>query len=222
MNKKLSLYEILDLSPDSTMEEIETAYRIAKNTYGSNSAALYSMYDNKENTDILRQIEEAYSILSSSEKRKEYDRHEGLLAENLANPSKAFKEGRASEIGQDEAKYRSTSIKSNAKVSSYDAHKKYNLSYTIDPDFEKKIEEAETFNGELLRKIREYKGIDLPRMAELTKVSKSKLINIEMENFSELPARAYTRGYIYQYAKCLKLPTDKVIKTYMERFPREF
>lgn len=219
MEKQLNYYELLDLKTNCRMEDIERAYQIAKNTYRAQGPALYSLYDVDENTDILRKIEEAFSVLSAPDKRKEYDRHKGFLTEILVNPSQAMSEGKTDEIAFEQSKYRSTLKSSNVSVSNYSSVKKYELDYTCDPDFEKKIEETEDFSGSFLRKIREYKNVSLDRMCELTKISATKITQIEMENFKELPARIYVRGYIYQYAKCLKLDVDKVIASYLKHYP---
>lgn len=221
MEKQLNYYEILDLPHQCRMEDIEKAYRIAKNTYRAESPALYSLYEDDDNTDTLRMVEEAYSVLSSPDKRKEYDRIKGFLSETLKNPSNSLENGKAKEIAQEHSKYNSTLKVSNVEVSSYGASKKYALDYDIDPEFENEIEETEEFTGELLKKIREYKNVSIERMVELTCISKTKLKYIENENFSELPAKIYVRGYVYQYAKCLKLPTDKVIDSYLRRLDNE-
>lgn len=221
MDKQINYYELLDLTPGCRMEDIEKAYKIAKNTYGNQSPALYSLYQEDDNNDMLKKIEEAYSILSNPEKRKEYDRFKGFLKDVLNNPSQAFEDGKIKEIAQEESKYRSTLKSSNVSVSAYSSLKRYALDYTIDPDFEEKIEKTEKFSGEFLRQIREYKNVDIDRMVELTKVSKTKLTAIEMEHFDNLPARIYVRGYLYQYAKCLKLPIEKVITTYLENYPND-
>ena len=61
----------------------------------------------------------------------------------------------------------------------------------------------------------------MPRMSEMTRISKTHLRNIEEENISELPARVYTRGFVYQYAKCLKMNPEEVASSYMDRVEKE-
>ena len=51
-----------------------------KATYNKDSVALYTLISSDEREDMLRKIEEAYEVLSSTERRKEYDRHHGLLS----------------------------------------------------------------------------------------------------------------------------------------------
>jgi flagellar biosynthesis protein FlhG len=77
---------------------------------------------------------------------------------------------------------------------------------------------AETeYTGALLRKVRESLGVELEEIARHTKISSSHLRAIETENFAELPALVYTRGFVQQLAKYLKLDPTQVAKTYLGR-----
>lgn len=66
-------YEILDVQPGATQEEIEAAYRRAQATYGDDSVALYSLYSKDEKEAILRDIRKAYETLKDSSKRAYYN-----------------------------------------------------------------------------------------------------------------------------------------------------
>jgi curved DNA-binding protein CbpA len=72
-------YEVLDVKPDAGQNEIRQAYLRIKSAYGKDSAALYSLFDDTETKAVLEQIEQAYLVLSSPEKRKEYDRTHGFM-----------------------------------------------------------------------------------------------------------------------------------------------
>lgn len=98
--------------------------------------------------------------------------------------------------------------------------KRFSLDYVVNADFEKEIEDATEFTGEFLRKIREYKNVDLDRLADMTKVSRMHLQNIETEDFTKLPAHVYVRGFVFQYAKCLKLKPDLVANAYINRMKK--
>ena len=71
---------------------------------------------------------------------------------------------------------------------------KYQLSYDIDDDLEKKIREATDFNGEFLKEIREYKKVTIEKMADMTRISKTNIRNLESENTDTMPATVYVRG----------------------------
>lgn len=100
-------------------------------------------------------------------------------------------------------------------VSKITAHNRFSLNYTANQQFEEEIENTSTFTGEMIRKIREYKNVNIERMAEMTRISKAYIQNIERDEFDKLPAHVYTRGFVYQIAKVLKLNPDIVASSYV-------
>ncbi len=72
-------YEILELSPDASPQDIRAAYLRAKAAYKKDSPALYSLISPEETEELLGKIEEAYQVLSSPDRRKNYDRMHGVL-----------------------------------------------------------------------------------------------------------------------------------------------
>jgi CRISPR/Cas system-associated endoribonuclease Cas2 len=107
------------------------------------------------------------------------------------------------------------SNRNQASVSKVQAFKKFGLNYQQNSEFEQEIENCTQYTGEFLKKIREYKEVTVERMAEMTRISKTYIRNIEDDDFSKLPADVYTRGFVYQYAKCLKLNPDLVATSYI-------
>jgi curved DNA-binding protein CbpA len=77
---KQSYYEVLDVSFNASPEIIRTAYIRAKNAYNRDSLATYSLFDREESRRILDDIEEAYTVLSDSEKRRKYDESHGIIS----------------------------------------------------------------------------------------------------------------------------------------------
>jgi cytoskeletal protein RodZ len=74
------------------------------------------------------------------------------------------------------------------------------------------------YNGEELRRIRNSEGIELAEIAEITRISKRYLECIEGDKYSYLPAIPYLKGYLEQYAVCLKLDPDEVSISYLGYF----
>ncbi len=74
------------------------------------------------------------------------------------------------------------------------------------------------YNGEELRRIRNLEGIELTAIAEITRISKRYLEYIEGDKYSSLPAIPYLKGYLEQYAICLKLDPDEVSICYLGYF----
>src|SRR3984957_4110703 len=79
-------YELLEIDPSASQEEILKAYNRARATYGNNSPALYSLFNKEEAQDLLKLIDEAYSVLSNQFKRKQYDAKNSTSAPLVASP----------------------------------------------------------------------------------------------------------------------------------------
>ena len=58
-------------------------------------------------------------------------------------------------------------------------------------------------------------------MSEMTRISKTNIKNIESENTEPLPAMVYVRGFVYQYAKCLKLNPELVASSYIHQLKKK-
>lgn len=89
---KTNYYDVLDVTPDATQSDIRQAYIRAKSAYSRDSQAIYSIFDIEEAKRVVSSIEEAYIVLSSPEKRREYDRLHGILKqfdEELGGPASA-------------------------------------------------------------------------------------------------------------------------------------
>lgn len=233
-------YEVLEVETNATLEEIRNAYRRAQNAYSGDSAALYSLMSQDECNAILNQIEEAFSIIGDPDKRREYDKVRGLnqtftqdgFKEQLEETPE-YKPKKNYDLTQettenrvlDERKNRDTDFEYSAEhsnrnevqVSKISAFNRFKLNFESNQDLEQQIENCTEYTGDFLRKIREYKNVTIERMADMTKISKTYIRNIEDEDYSKLPADVYTRGFVYQYAKCLKLNPDLVATSYIHR-----
>jgi hypothetical protein len=218
-NSQRNYYEILEVSVDSSAEEISQGYMRARNAYSQDSLALYSLMSTEECQNIVQLIDEAYSILSDPQKRRQYDEARGIVRQH--SPSERQTSGyRESTSPSAQASHTINSTPETTNKNSMTkivAQQKFGLSYNQDTEFEQEIEQSQEFSGALLKRIREYKNVDIVRLAEMTKISKTYLINIEEENFDALPAPVYVRGFVYQMAKCLKLNPDLVATSYLFR-----
>ncbi len=234
-------YDILEIPVSASQDDIQRAFMRAKNAYSGDSAALYSLMSEHESKEILDQVEEAYSILGVPEKRKQYDKNRNLgdfakvkelpswarnnvaLQEAQVNKAEVHSFPASEKFAQESLGEKDFQLKQNHKeqeFSKISALKKYQLSFERDPDFEREIEQQREFDGPFLRKIREYKNVSLERMAEMTRVSKNYLRGIEAEEWTNLPAAVYVRGFIFQYAKCLKLNPDFVATSFLHQLKK--
>ena len=85
-------------------------------------------------------------------------------------------------------------------------------------DFEDLDEESGDYDGPRLRRSRLRRGIDIDRIADITKINPLYLRFIEEERFLDLPAAVYVRGFVCAYASCLGLDPKRVAASYMGRF----
>lgn len=71
-------YEVLEIQPDASAQDIRNAYFRLKAAYKKDNPALYSVMDASETDDMLSRIEEAFHILSDPETRRDYDERIGI------------------------------------------------------------------------------------------------------------------------------------------------
>lgn len=215
--KQKNYYEILEIPVDATYEEVKQGYKSARNAYTGDSLALYSIMTKEECDKILSLIEEAYGIISDPVKRAKYDEARGFNTDNRDSRAREMEFSTSPVSGLTRDSIDRPKPSSENKMTKLMAAKRFALDYSQDPEFEKEIESATEFSGDLLKRIREYKNVDILRLAEMTKISKTYLKKIEEEDVQGLPALVYVRGFVYQYAKCLKLNPDLVATSYLHR-----
>jgi DnaJ-class molecular chaperone len=223
--EKKNYYDVLEIETNSTPGQIESAYVRAKNAYSGDSVALYSLMTRDECHEILGQIEEAYSVLGFPEKRREYDRLRGFNKSAGAPVYDHHKESsRANpvkEVQKDTLQYEDFgSNLIEAKVSKITAQKKFGLEYEERSEMDARIRDCSEFTGKFLKEVREYKNVTIERLAEMTRISKTHLIAMENEDIPKLPADVYVRGYVYQYAKVMKLNPEQVATSFMLHFKK--
>ncbi len=79
------------------------------------------------------------------------------------------------------------------------------------------IPESGPWTGEVLRRVREARGLTLQQIAERTKVTRHHLENIEADRYVKLPAAVYLRGILMSLAKELRLDGQRVARSYLEQ-----
>lgn len=201
MNSQFNYYDILEVNPHCPQHEITSAYERAKNTYSGENPAIYTMFSEVEARDLLRMIEEAYSVLGNKTLRALYDEKIGQ--------KKSLKE---------------ISFESLQTESRLQFHETFNTSKTNKETFikdearEKEIQAITSWSGLELKKIRDYKKYSLDKLSEITKVSSFYINAIEEMDPPHLPAPVFVRGYVVQIAKTLGLDEKKVADSYMKNF----
>ena len=204
-------YELLEIPMDAPQQEVRRAYQRAKETYSKESPALYTMFTDKEAEELSNLIEEAFRILGDQYLRQEYNlklRRQGTLRVNhnisdLPTQSKGKKNNSSFPIRE-------------KNFAIPEGFKRTKLSvYKIDPEFEEEVKSLPVFNGDFLKKVRNYKGISLDQMSDETRISRQYLEAIEENRIQDLPAPVFVRGFLIQIAKILGLSEKKMLNSYL-------
>jgi len=183
----LNLYEVLLAHRGATDEELRRAYKRQRDLYQTGSLPLTSLLRDVEQRRESARIEEAHDTLLDPLRRKSYDA--SIFPETEAEAPRS--------VETDSALLAERSV--------------------LRQELSREINGETDFTGRLLMKVRESMGVELTDIARETKISVAHLSAIETESFDELPALVYTRGFVQQLAKFLKLDPTQVTKTYLRR-----
>jgi len=82
------------------------------------------------------------------------------------------------------------------------------------------ITEETEYTGDLLRQVREARGLTIDQIANTTKIAIYYIRDLEAEEYEDLPAKVYVRGYLKQLAKLLKLDSEPMVRSYVDRMEK--
>jgi curved DNA-binding protein CbpA len=180
-------YEVLEIGRSARLEEVERAFHIARAAYAEDSLALYSIFESDGATVIRDRIATAYRVLSNAQARREYD-------EMMFGVSEVVQEREPLSAPE------------------------YSPSAEVYQEMEAEAGEGgQTFDGSGLRRARMRRGVELDQIADITKISCTNLRYLEDENFGDLPASVYVRGFVSAYARVIGLDPKRVASDYMAR-----
>lgn len=198
---RYNYYEVLELPANAPQHEVTTAYERARSTYSGENPAIYTIFSEQEARELLVVIDEAYQVLGNKILRNIYDQR--LMS------------GRSS---LNELTYASILEASKQMYPEPKPEKSSPAPYKKDEAFEKEIASVEDWNGEWLKKVRDYKQITVQKLSETTKINSYYVSAIENMDPANLPAVVFVRGYVVQMAKALGLNDKKVADAYMKNF----
>ena len=215
--EELDHYEMLEIPRAATPGEIDRAYRMAQQTYAEGSLALYSVFEKRDSSEIRTRLDEAYRVLADPELRASYDlEHRPLFAPGLAPGPAAATATAARPLNgtRPGSSIAESSPRMNAAVEAATAEAFDDVVERYD---QREDETSGEFDGPRLRRTRLFRGYEIDQIADVTKVAGAHLRNIEDENFAELPADVYVRGFVTAYAKTIGLDPQAVVPSYMAR-----
>jgi flagellar biosynthesis protein FlhG len=191
-----SHYELLEVPPTASFEDIRRANRRIRDIYGGESVAISGLYDPASLEAVHRRLDLSYTTLMDAAKRKEYDME--LFPDGVPMPVTPV---------------------SHADVSAPRPAAKVDdpATLAVRPPMPE-ISPMTEFSGPLLRQIREAIGVELREIAERSKIGMAYLSALEGEVFAKLPAAVYVRGFLAEYARALGLDGERVKQTYLARF----
>jgi flagellar biosynthesis protein FlhG len=186
-----TLYAVLGVTRSASDEEIRRAYKRQREIYATDGLATSSLLDASQLATAQRRLDEAYETLLDLVRRRAYD------LSTFPEPSTEVSSARAARPA----------------LAAEQLMLQEELQREIGPETE--------FNGPLLRKVRESQGLELADISAKTKIARAHLQAIEEERFEDLPALVYTRGFLVELAKQLRMDPLHVQKTYLRRMREE-
>ena len=220
----LNYYELLEVSPQATSQELHKAYERIRRVYDPNSIALYSLFSPEETAIITQRIEEAYRTLVYEDNRKRYDallRGQEELPDLPPLPSEPeYKRHRTEpthQPRQDQSAFTLPSENRYLTAPELPLQQQTLQNNVLEPitPVSKFIAD---FTGPAIKMLREQHGLTLRNIADMTKIGTRYLECIEEELFNKLPARAYIRGFLMLYAKALGCEPDRMASDYLKRY----
>jgi flagellar biosynthesis protein FlhG len=189
-----SHYDLLEVPPTASFEDIRRANRRIRDIYGAESIAVSGLYDPASLEAVHRRLDLAYTTLMDAAKRKEYDSE--LFPDGVPMPVAPPSE--TAPIARPAAKEDPATLAARPPM----------------PELGPRTE----FTGPLLRQIREALGVELREIAERSKIGMAYLQALEGEVYAKLPAPVYVRGFLAEYARALGLDVERVKQSYLERY----
>jgi flagellar biosynthesis protein FlhG len=186
-----TLYAVLGVTRSASDEDIRRAYKRQREIYATGGLATVSLLDGDQLGAAQRKLDEAYDTLLDAVRRRAYDLSTFPEPEPLVLSARSTRPAVAAEH------------------------------LMLQEELQREIGPDTDFTGALLRKVRESQGLELVDVSSKTKIARGHLQAIEDERYDDLPAVVYTRGFLVEFAKQLRLDPTQVQKTYLRRMRDE-
>jgi len=220
---KLNYYEVLELNPDSAHQDlIKSRYLELRAFYSSEELKAQGIFSPDELRGLLEILEEAYAVLGNQTLKAIYDEKLSLNKnKQVTMQSHQSEKEKAHQVRTHLVTPETLEADSNnrnepsAKVGSKIIWK---LKYEHNQEIESWIKNLSHWDGAALKKVREYKKVDINQLSQFTKINPFYIVAIEMMEPSHLPAPVFVRGYIIQICRALGINEQKVATSYMKAY----
>jgi flagellar biosynthesis protein FlhG len=190
-----NLYQVLEIDPGASDEEIRRAHKRVREIYAADSMVVCGLFTPERLEVVHRRIEESYDTLLDPDRRRQHDLKlfpDGIPARPAVAPPPPPPTSRPHGTGDDASPRPEIPA----------------------PEISSDTE----FSGALLRRLREARGVGLEEISARTKVGLGHLRSIEDEHWEAMPATVYLRGFLVEYARFLRLDVGQVTRTFLARF----
>ena len=190
-SEEATLYAVLGVTRSANDEEVRRAYKRQREIYANGGLATVSLLDATQLAASQRKLDEAYDTLLDAVRRRTYD----LSTFPASAPEELAARATSPAVAAEQL--------------------------MLQGELQREIGRDTEFTGQLLRKVRESLGVELADISAKTKISRTYLQALEDDRFADLPALVYTRGFLVEVAKQLRLDPIQVQKTYLRRLREE-
>ena len=187
-------YTALELDPGATEDEIRRAYKRLAKRFDPQGTVVYGLYRTPAAHKLLAALKEAYTVLLDPSARRAYDQS-------------LFPQGHPSLKRADERVASALPVTKARRI-------------PADPIAALGLPDDVTLRGPVITQVRGICEVSLGEIAERTKVSTFTLQCIESEEYGDLPAPVYLRGFLKQIAQMLNLDEARLCKDYFAGYER--
>ena len=212
-------YQILEVPPSASQRDLQRAYDRLRAIASPEIEQLGGAIHSERIQAVRSRIESAYRTLVFLEPRSGYDRglvSAGILrSEELRDLSLELNEPPPPSLAKGSSPAR-TPDRSVMKAKKRRAD--------TDGQLEEETTQPATsgaplaYTGAVLAALRREHGLSLEAIGAVTKVRITHLRCLEEERFGSLPASIFLKGFVREYARCLKLDPERVWQDYRTRY----
>ena len=242
-------YQILAIPSTASLVEIRKAYEEQLEAVHLEAISAYSLFPEEQTEQKLLQIGQAFVTLANPIARAKYDDEIRLTIDSeqesapisetpLTEKPAQIKTETAAPPHKDENKQPEEKLEIPKSVptevvgQTQEQRQNFYLNLAVkNEQTEESIEEYYSrlrahggnvsFNGAVLKQIRELKSITLDELAKITCIRSTYLEAIEEENFKKFTSEIYLKGYLICYIEAMKLPAEQIIEEYLNLYKNQ-